>query len=55
MVVCCLPKTKNAPLIIKASKVTKKQRKKFLAQAFGIDRGKISSFSEADRTEDSQL
>jgi hypothetical protein len=30
----------------------KKQRKAFLEQAFGIDRGKISSFTEEDRGED---
>jgi DNA-binding MurR/RpiR family transcriptional regulator len=30
----------------------KKQRKVFLKQVFGIDRGKITSFSEADRLED---
>jgi hypothetical protein len=30
----------------------KKQRKTFLEQAFGIDRGKISSFTEEDRGED---
>lgn len=30
----------------------KKQRKAFLDQAFGIDRGKISSFTEEDRGED---
>jgi hypothetical protein len=30
----------------------KKQRKAFLDQAFGIDKGKISSFTEEDRGED---
>jgi len=30
----------------------KKQRKAFLEQIFGIDRGKISSFTEEDRGED---
>jgi hypothetical protein len=30
----------------------KKQRKTFLEQTFGIDRGKIKAFSEEDRGED---
>jgi len=30
----------------------KKQRKAFLDKAFGIDRGKITSFTEEDRGED---
>jgi biopolymer transport protein ExbB/TolQ len=30
----------------------KKQRKTFLEQTFGVDKGKISSFTEADRGED---
>ena len=30
----------------------KKQRKAFLDQAFGVDRGKVTSFTEDDRGED---
>jgi len=32
--------------------LVKKQRKAFLEQSFGIDRGKIKPFSEDDRGED---